>query len=78
MNAYSDYQDRKTPRSRAAPGLRVIFPLGGIVRALWRLRQDRRIRSALRDLDRLDERLLKDVGLFREHLPNGATRVRRR
>lgn len=34
-----------------------------------------RTRRALSDLDRLDDRLLRDVGLRRERLPSGTTRI---
>ncbi len=44
-----------------------------------RARRDEALLSrTIRGLDRLDDCLLKDVGLFREHLPSGATHVRRR
>ena len=41
-------------------------------------RKEALLRRTMRGLDGLNEHLLKDVGLFREHLPSGATRVRRR
>lgn len=41
-------------------------------------RHDRQIRNSYRGLERLDDSLLKDVGLQREHLPSGAIRVVRR
>ena len=41
-------------------------------------RHKAQIRKTARGLENLDEHLLKDVGLFREHLPSGAVRVRRR
>jgi uncharacterized protein YjiS (DUF1127 family) len=49
-----------------------------VIRAAASTWRDVAIRRSARDLDRLDDRLLKDVGLFREHLPSGATHVRRR
>lgn len=41
-------------------------------------REDRELHRVVRGPDRLDDRLLKDVGLMREHLPNGRTRITRR
>lgn len=57
---------------------RAIFHIGELARNARRRWQEARIRNSVRDLERLDDRLLKDVGLFREHLPSGATLVRRR
>ncbi len=41
-------------------------------------REDRELRRIIHGPDRLDDRLLKDVGLVREHLSNGRTRITRR
>lgn len=52
-------------------------PQRGWLQWAKRLWQARSIRKTLRGLDGLDQRLMKDVGLFREILPNGELRYRR-
>lgn len=79
MNAYAEYMKFAAgTRSRSVPELRALPEIRKMVQAASRHWRQRPVRYALGSLDGLDERLLKDVGLFREHLPNGATRYRRR
>jgi uncharacterized protein YjiS (DUF1127 family) len=53
-------------------------PFSKMLGAARRWRHNAQIRKSARGLENLDEHLLKDVGLFREHLPSGAIRFRRR
>jgi hypothetical protein len=76
MNAYRDYivyagDVRARPTARRVGVKRFVAWLG-------RHFHEARLRRDFRDLDHLDDWILKDVGLFRERLPGGASRIRRR
>lgn len=78
MNAYTDYMKfANSRRRRPAPRSQTASPIRRIVEALRRPWRGRSRRSLRRGLDRLSDQHLKDVGLFREVMPNGAVRYRR-
>ncbi len=75
-------EDMKIGR-RTAGGALFVLNMGPgrgptLVRRAQTHRDEFKRRGKFHGLDRLDENLLKDAGLFREHRPGGATRVRRR
>ena len=75
MNAYKEYMKFAADgSSRSTPGSRDASLIREIVKALKLRWHDRSVASSLRSLERLDDRLLKDVDLFCEHLPSGETR----
>ncbi len=58
--------------------LRTNARIGKMIRDTRRRWHDAQIGRSVRGLEGLNEHLLKDIGLFREHLPSGAVHFRRR
>ncbi|MCZ0814322.1 hypothetical protein N5A93_19055 [Roseovarius sp. EGI FJ00037] len=79
MNAYADYL-ANTTASQDEP--RVLAAMASVLRrmdgALKRGAQTDRLRRMAIDLEQLNDRLLKDIGIRREHFPSGAIRIVRR
>jgi uncharacterized protein YjiS (DUF1127 family) len=76
MSAYADYMKLASAQSRRATiPLAATSRFAAFAQALKRRGLAARIRNSVRDLERLDDRLLNDVGLRRERFPSGATRV---
>ncbi|HKK30145.1 MAG TPA: DUF1127 domain-containing protein [Alphaproteobacteria bacterium] len=75
MNSYSEYH-KYTAAPPDGPNTNAILKLlSGLLGRAFALAC---FGTSIRNLDRLDDRLLKDIGLYREHLPNGTTRICRR
>lgn len=76
MNAYTDYLADTAP---APDQPRILAAMASVLRqmhgALKRNADSVRLRRTASDLEHLDDKLLKDVGLRREHFPSGTTRI---
>ena len=78
MNALVDYTKFGGGSSSGTPslGLRTKARIGKMTRAAKSRWNDAQNRKSVLGIENLNDWLLKDVGLVREHLPNGATSVR--
>lgn len=76
MNSYAEYMKSTSVRNgRAALWSEAVSAFSSMAQACARHWLVGGNRNAMRNLDRLDDRLLNDIGLRRERFPSGTTLV---
>ncbi|WP_170831507.1 hypothetical protein [Jannaschia faecimaris] len=79
MNVYTEFLESARDTSGGTPCQpRYLALFEKLKRTAIRIWHQSHHHKSICELNRLDEHMLKDVGLFREHLPNGAIHYSRR
>lgn len=67
ISTHADILARSFSHALAGAGETLAIAIGAVVRRCWQAHVERR---AIRQLERLDDRMLDDIGLRREEIPS--------